>query len=389
MGLAATAPLACASDNPELKLSTSLGHKEKKEARAASHNENNAAAPELPFKLHLMLAGQLDLPVPDKLSEPAPDPARNVSYQNTAPRIPPNAPAQPPLVSANAPSPAPPELPTVAAAIMTAFKQISSPAPSRLSAVSATGATPPHIERSAVVPSTGTLSISAGMDYKSGKYGGTSLYRTTSMPVTAKYETQQWAFNLSIPRIQVTESGSYIDNNGATVNYRVTNAGLGDISTMAIYHAYASQDSTAGLDLTGKIKFGTADAQKSLGTGENDYIAQIGGYVLLAGKFSPFGAIGYQKSGQPPGLPSGWEFHNVFHGSLGADYLYDQSTWAEISLYQRQRLSLLFAPQREVSLYFGHSFNKNWNIQAYLLKGLADGSPDFGSGATLSYTLDP
>ena len=48
-------------------------------------------------------------------------------------------------------------------------------------------------------------------------------------------------------------------------------SGLGDVTASAGYALFASADHTFGLDLTGKVKFATADENKGLGTGKNDY----------------------------------------------------------------------------------------------------------------------
>jgi len=243
---------------------------------------------------------------------------------------------------------------------------------------------PAPIERYTFFPSVKGMSMSVGMEYKTGKYGSSSRFDTTYIPLAAKYETQQWAFKLTVPHIAVTESGTYINSSGEAVNYRVTHSGLGDIEAAANYYLYDNPDLTAGLDLTGKIKFGTADSQKWLGNGADDYAIQINGY-RTAERFTAFGTIGYKVLGQPSWV----RLHNVFFGTLGAGYKYDQSTQVGVALDQTQKSFDLGAPLRELSLYFSHGYNKNWNIQGYLLKGFADGSPDIGGGATLLYKPDP
>jgi len=367
--LALAAPLAYAgaSDIPELTLSTSLDLAHKDHQNAPGYENNSAARDEVnfdatnlsQFQISLTLLDKLDLPIPEnKIPENKTVPAQAISYKNEAASI----------VVASATIPVKTVLPAPIAI-----------APPSL----------PATENLPLTQNTELMSLSTAIDYKSGKYGGTYLLNTQTLSITAKYETPKWAFNLTIPRIHFSAQGSYFDlNTGTTVNERSTQSGLGDIATLATYHAYVSQDATAGFDLTGRIKFGTADPKKYLGTGKNDYIAQVSGYVS-AGKLIPFGVIGYQKSGQPPGLSSETQLHNVFLGTLGADYIQDESSWLEVMFYMRERLANLYGPQREISLSFNHNFNNNWYLQSYLLKGFANGSPDFGTGATLSYSLNP
>jgi len=55
------------------------------------------------------------------------------------------------------------------------------------------------------------------------------------------------------------------------------------------------------LDVAGNIKFGTADANKNLGTGENDYSAQLDGYYTFS-KTTLFATAGYKVIGAPAGI---------------------------------------------------------------------------------------
>lgn len=60
-----------------------------------------------------------------------------------------------------------------------------------------------------------------------------------------------------------------------------TESGLGDIVTAVAYNFYNIAAPQVGANVTGKIKFGTADKNKSLGTGMNDYVVQLDIYKKL------------------------------------------------------------------------------------------------------------
>ncbi len=66
------------------------------------------------------------------------------------------------------------------------------------------------------------------------------------------------------------------------------------------------------LDVVGNIKFGTADANKNLGTGENDYSAQLDGYYTFS-KTTLFATAGYKVLGAPTGV----SLNNIAYGTLG------------------------------------------------------------------------
>lgn len=243
---------------------------------------------------------------------------------------------------------------------------------------------PQIIERFSFFPTMEGLSVGVGADYSSGKYGGTSRIDTVSIPLIVKYEAEKWGFKLTIPHVKVTESETYADNWGDIIHYHSTESGLGDIGAAVTYYAYDNPDFTAGVDFTGKIKFGTADTGKGLGNGKNDYAVQVNGYHTTD-KVTVFGTAGYRILGQPAGAT----LHNVLYGSLGGGYKCDPSTRFGFALDQRQKSSERGSLLREFSVYVSYGYNKNWNVQGYLLKGLANGSPDFGGGAAVSHSLNP
>src|SRR5215471_16743727 len=123
--------------------------------------------------------------------------------------------------------------------------------------------------------------LGVGFDYSSGTYGESQSTDILYIPVIGKYEIEDWSFKLTVPYISVRGPGNVIPGLGevnrtpATVT---TQSGLGDIVAAATYILYAGDASAPGWDLTGKIKFGTADANKGLGTGENDYSVQVDVY---------------------------------------------------------------------------------------------------------------
>jgi hypothetical protein len=66
------------------------------------------------------------------------------------------------------------------------------------------------------------------------------------------------------------------------------------------------------MDLTGKVKFGTADVDKGLGTGENDYTVQADFYKFVD-RFTWLGSVGYVFRGDPPAI----DLNNAVKASLG------------------------------------------------------------------------
>ena len=229
----------------------------------------------------------------------------------------------------------------------------------------------------------GNFSLTSGLDYSSGKYGGTQSTQILYIPLTGKYEVDRWAFKLTVPYVRITGTGGVTRDTGvykASGTTRTTASGLGDVVAGASYNLYASGVTNALLvDLTGKVKFGTADETKGLGTGKTDYAAQVDIYKTV-NQFTVFGTLGYKVLGSPAGT----QLNNVSYGSLGSSYKFTPQTSGGLILDLREKAFATGAPQRELTAFVTHKLDTNWKTQAYLVKGFADGSPDWGGGAMLT-----
>src|ERR1700720_2360930 len=167
----------------------------------------------------------------------------------------------------------------------------------------------------------GGFSLTTGADYSTGKYGGTASTDILYVPLTGAYEMDKWLFKLTVPYIRVTGPGNVVRGVGriknkaaAPGNTTTTQSGLGDVVAGVTRNLIDVTSSGTLVDLTGKIKFGTADAGKALGTGENDYGAQIDLTQRVSSALSAFGSIGYKFVGSPTGA----ELKNVVYGEGGA-----------------------------------------------------------------------
>jgi hypothetical protein len=233
------------------------------------------------------------------------------------------------------------------------------------------------------------LSLGVGYESSSGNYGSTSVTDIASIPVSALYETGPWSLKLIVPYLQITgdgtviASGRYKGNHGMTTTTttvtktRTTQSGLGDLVTMLSYNLYSADAFDSGIDMTGRVKFGTAST--ALGTGKNDYAVQLYAFHDI-GDFLPGKMLGYEMLGSTPQLPLG----NVFYGSVGSGYAFTEQTSAGLEYKYAQKASATAAVQRQLTLYANFQLVTDVYLRGYLLKGYADGSPDTGYGVTLS-----
>lgn len=294
------------------------------------------------------------------------------------------------------------------------------------------------------------VSISAGAEFTSGKYGDPQKTDSWTVPIGLKYETGPLTFRLTVPWVQVKgtanrETGETITslvnaatpsqfirgdgsneclvsgsgkpednppagcpNSGATtvtttttttttpVVTRVpqTQSGLGDITASAILMVLDPAKSVLGLDLGAKVKLATADRDKCLiTTGENDYSAQAELYQTF-GKFSPYLTLGWTKKGDPElrdgtctKLGGRINFKNPFYAGIGVSYKLSDATSAGLSYDFREKLLSGSDPVSEASLFVSHKLAPNLKLQVYGIAGFSDNSPDWGLGATIGYTF--
>jgi hypothetical protein len=246
----------------------------------------------------------------------------------------------------------------------------------------ATGCAGMLIAHGALAAQDGELTLGGGLHYSSGDYGTGSTTRITSLAANARYETGPWVYKLTVPYLRVSGDTRVIPGFGRVrggAAGSTSASGPGDILLSATYGAYYERKSTLGVDLTGKVKLGTASAHKGLGTGEHDFIFLADLYRTFD-RVTGFGGVGYHILGSPPGVP----FDNVWSATLGATYRLDQRDSAGLMLEGRQRVSPGASPQRELTGFLVRRLDRAWKAQAYALIGLADGSPDWGAGLSLA-----
>ena len=227
----------------------------------------------------------------------------------------------------------------------------------------------------------GKFSLASGFDYSTGKYGTASTTNILSIPVVGKYATGPWLFKLTAPYIRISGMGGIVPGTGrirASGSTGNTQSGPGDTVAAATYNLYEDSASTRGVDLTGKIKLATSDA--NLGSGANDYAAQMDVYQSLD-KFTAMGSLGSKVLGSPAGI----KLNTVIYGSFGGAYQFTNQTSGGIDMSLAQRPSTTTAGQQELTAYVSYKIDKHLKAHGYVLKGFSDGSPDKGVGALFSY----
>jgi len=233
----------------------------------------------------------------------------------------------------------------------------------------------------------GTFTLSTGSTFTSGDYGSNNTTEIFYIPISLKYKMKKGYLKLTVPYLTVKGPQNVIRDIGQITpssNVKTgTQEGLGDIVLSASYRFFYDPKSKTLLNVDGKIKFGTADKNKNLGTGKNDYSLSLGLYKLM-GNFTPYATFGRKFYGEPATTT----LDNVFFGSLGLGYKFSKQVSTGINLYLKEATADTRPVTRQLSSYLSYKVDQNWKIQGYIIKGLSDNTPDLGGGFSLAYQFD-
>lgn len=238
------------------------------------------------------------------------------------------------------------------------------------------------------------LKISTGYDYTVGKYGQNVDTEIETIPVTMNYLDGAWSYKLTIPYIRITGNGTVVPGTGTFGNFNsglfgggmggnasatqtVTNSGLGDITASMGYGFFPDN---AFYEISARVKFGTADADKGLGTGENDYYLQFDGVLGMNNTLSPFFTLGYVFTGDS----ASYTYEDVPYGAIGLMFKTSASSSLGISYDYRQSLIAGSDDFKQASAFVNWKVANNWAATVSILNGFTNSSPD--SGYSLMFT---
>jgi hypothetical protein len=229
------------------------------------------------------------------------------------------------------------------------------------------------------------FSVGAGGEYSTGDYGGGESIDETYVPVNFVFDSPRVTARVTVPYLAVrapegtvTEGpdGEIVIGEGPVT----TQSGLGDvIAALTVYDVLVLGQGDFAMDLTGKVKFGTASVDDGLGTGEEDYFLEASAFRFFD-RFSLLGLAGYAARGDPPGV----DLQDGFYGSLGGTWRTGEDS--RVGLFYDYRESSVEgsdAPQ-EVSATWFSLLRPQWGASAYVLAGIGDSSPDWGAGLALT-----
>lgn len=243
------------------------------------------------------------------------------------------------------------------------------------------------------------FSLGLGLDYARGDFGTDSTSTYATLPLLLDwYPNQRFSLELTVPFLYqstsntgyaATGSGSAaaqstgqggrgMNQSGSSV--AVTSwedqSGLGDITLETSYNLLRDGSGLPDLGLICYLKFPTADEEKGLGTGKFDW----GPGLHLAkwlGDWQPFAEGRYIFQGAARAETGARDY---LLADAGLGYAWNENLYsAGFSRFGTVTFDGMAAPL-ELRLKTVWGFTEANSVELYVVKGLSDGSPEYGGG---------
>ena len=228
------------------------------------------------------------------------------------------------------------------------------------------------------------VTVSSGFDYSSGDYGLPIPTKIITVPFAVSYAVNQTTWELSLPYVRVDGPGDVVPGIGrfATLRALLTktvNQGLGDLTLGATRQFAVPADQPWSWAAGAEIKLGTADAAKSLGTGEDDFATHVDLYYS-AGRFTPFATLGYRWLGNPTGS----DLRNYIFGTAGLNWACTEKVTLAALVDWAAKNSASGSSTANFTLSVSRAFGDKWQAQLYGVRGSSEASADYGLGLSLN-----
>lgn len=238
----------------------------------------------------------------------------------------------------------------------------------------------PAVSRAA---SSQEFGFSAGTEFVSGEYGGEERVDEWYTRVSGWARFGRVALRLTVPWLSVdAPTGTIIDGPGGPIigdGPRRTESGIGDVTaSMTLRDVWKASGGDAVLDLTGQVKFGTADEEAGLGSGETDITLQAD-YFAFFDDWTGLVSLGYAMRGDP----DEYELDDGLVAAAGGMFRLASASRLGLFLEYRQAAYLDNDDPVELSGFFSWPTG-GWRTSFTLRAGLSDSAPDWGAGLSIA-----
>jgi hypothetical protein len=231
------------------------------------------------------------------------------------------------------------------------------------------------------------LSVTTGLDFSSGDYGGPDKTRILVAPLSFRLSKGSFRVSATLPYLRLEgpanivgggESGPIvIDPTGLGPQRR--RQGLGDLSLGVDYLVPAKALGGLELKLGARVKLPTSDPDDGLSTGKTD-LALVADLSKPMGAVSPFVTLGYRM----PGDPRGFDLRNTLAVSAGSSLTLGKLVAIGSYDYAGASSPLSFA-SHSLFTALARPLSKRATLIGYGNVGLSRGAADYGVGLLLTF----
>ena len=255
------------------------------------------------------------------------------------------------------------------------------------------------------------LAVGLGAEYSEGDFGLPGESRFAASTLRFRLSHGPWTARVAVPYQYTSGNGNVVgppdapvicnsedDNSGpgnaedrcqaqssapsTTTTHRSHEHGIGDVTLALLYTIEPIREYLPYVELGVKAKFATADADKGLGTGRNDYTLGIE-MDKSFGPVTPYVAVGYRFVGNPAGL----ELRDMVLVSGGLTYEVGDALDLGVAYDYRSHSSRGADDSHELGPFASWKLTRNWRVGGYASFGLSDGAPDWSAGTNVTYTF--
>jgi hypothetical protein len=222
-------------------------------------------------------------------------------------------------------------------------------------------------------------SAGIGIDFSRGDYGEPDETDVYSVPAFLKLEYEPIALRVLVPFVMIDGSDGVVVGEGGQGSADGTDrrVGIGDVIARFTYTWFPEREYVPIIDVSTKLKIPTASKADGIGTGEVDVTFQLE-MTETIGLVSVFGGGGYRIKG-------GF-YRDIWLASVGTSVRLARRVSVGVAYDFRQGSTSTAGDSHEVVPFASIRLNPHFRFGPYIIAGLSENSPDWGTGAT--FTVD-
>jgi len=226
------------------------------------------------------------------------------------------------------------------------------------------------------------FTLRTGFDFSTGDYGLPVSTQIITVPLSVSYAVNQTTWDLGLSYLRINGPGEVVPGVGRLTQRLLlgkhVSKGLGDL-TLGVTRDFAGpEDRPWSWSAGAEVKLGTASAEKSLGTGKDDFATHVD-FTWAAGALTPFATLGYRWLG----TPAGSDLRNYYYGTVGVNWTCTEATTVAVLADWAARNSDSGKASANFTLSVTRAFAEKWQVQAYGVLGHSDSTADHGYGLSL------